>query len=199
MSLNQLSSIGAWQEELATLDEEARAGRLQEMVKEVRTHGGCGSLQTASGLPCRRSPKIGYTVCRKHGERAPQTIAKAERLLAVARMPAIEGVLDEIEQSLQHECDTCGFPNTGLKYRKYIASLRWQLLNRTGFGPKQTIDVNSRRLDDVVLDVSVLTDSEFEELGALLESMETLKRRVQSRLASGPTLQLPSSSSKEPS
>lgn len=197
MSLNQLPSIGTWATELATIPESDRADRLREMVLEVKAQGGCGSTQTSSGLPCRRPVKVGYPVCRKHGERAPATMAKAERLLAVARIPAIEGLLDELDQYDEETCDACGYPRHSLKERKYITSIRFKLLDRLGMGPKATIDLVARRLEDQPLDVTVLTDEEFEELGVMLDQMERFKRRVQERLARPASLALPSSSSTE--
>jgi hypothetical protein len=98
-------------------------------------------------------------------------------------MPAIEGILDEIDQSMEDACGTCGYPNGTLKYRKYIASLRWQLLNRTGFGPRSTIDLNAKMIGEQTIDVSVLNEEEFEELGGLLTSLDTFKAKVHARLA----------------
>ena len=186
MSLNQLPTIGTWVAELAALPEADRAERLREMVQQVKELGGCGSLQTANGLPCRRPPKVGYPVCRKHGERAPATMAKAERLLAVARIPAIEGLLDELDQYDMETCDACGYPRHSLKERKFITTVRFKLLDRLGMGPKATIDLVTKRLEDVPLDVALLTDEEFEELGGLLAAMERLKTRVQARLVLAP-------------
>jgi len=177
----QLPRVDLWLNELAQLVGDDRTERLHDMVRVVKGAGGCGSLQTANGLPCRRSPKAGYPVCRKHGERAPQTVAKAERLLAIARMPAIEGILDEIDQSMEESCDTCGYPNGTLKYKKYIASLRWQLLNRTGFGPRSSIDLTAKAVDEHYLDVSQLSEQEFEELSMLLEALDVFKGKIASR------------------
>lgn len=198
MSLAQLPTIATWFAELAALPPTEREARLAEMVREVKSQGGCGSLQTANGLPCRRPPKVGYPVCRKHGERAPATMAKAERLLAVARIPAIEGLLDELDQYDQETCDACGYPRHSLKERKYITMIRFKLLDRLGMGPKATIDLVAKRLEDQPLDVSILTDAEFEELGGMLDAMARFKARVQTRLASTPALALPSSSDPTP-
>lgn len=187
MSLNQLPSIGTWATELSALPEGDRAARLEEMVQEVKAQGGCGSRQTSSGLPCRRPVKIGYPVCRKHGERAPATMAKAERLLAVARMPALEWMLDALDQAQENICDACGYPRLeSLKYLKRIDSIARILMDRTGMGPRATIDLVAKRLEDQVLDVSALTDEEFEELGRLLAEMDRFKRRVRERQGLAP-------------
>lgn len=155
---------------------------LMELVRTTRASGRCGSLQTASGLPCKRLCRIGYTVCRKHGERAPQTIAKAERLLAIARMPAIEWILDAIEQAQEETCGTCGYPTRGLKEKKRLDSLSFKLLDRTGFGPRQTIDLNAKS-DATVVDVTSYTPGELAELDHVLATMDKLQARVRARLA----------------
>jgi hypothetical protein len=42
----------------------------------------CSARSQRTGLPCRKSPILGGTVCTKHGGKAPQTIAKAQERLA---------------------------------------------------------------------------------------------------------------------
>lgn len=180
-----LPKVEDWLAELALLEPGPRAERLREMQGVVKRAGGCSSTQTANGLPCRRTPKAGYPVCRKHGERAPQTVAKAERLLAVARMPAIEVLMDELDQAQENTCVTCGYPDHGLKYRKHIAAVAFKLLDRTGFGPRHSIDLTAKAIGEEQIDVSNLTDEEFMELGRLIEQMDQLKTRVNARIASG--------------
>lgn len=158
------------------------AEELKALQVRARAEGHCGSLQTSSGLPCMRYPKPGYTVCRKHGERAPATVAKAERLLAVARMPAIEWILTAIDQANETMCHTCGFPRHGLKERKRIDSLTFKLLDRTGFGPRQTIDLNAKTTDTGV-DVSNFNAEELERLDVVLRAMDDLQASVQRRCA----------------
>lgn len=179
----QLPRVDLWLNELAQLVGDDRTERLHDMVRVVKGAGGCGSLQTANGLPCRRSPKAGYPVCRKHGERAPQTVAKAERLLAIARMPAIEVLIDELDQAQENECPTCGYPARNLKYRKHIAAISFKLLDRTGFGPRSSIDLTAKAVDEHHIDVSQLSDQEFEELSQLLEALDVFKGKIDARQA----------------
>jgi hypothetical protein len=181
--ITRLPATDHWLSELATLDSEQRNERLAEMREQVRAAGGCGSIQTANGLPCRRAPKAGYPVCRKHGERAPQTVAKAERLLAIARMPAIEVLIDELDQAQEIECPTCGYPARNLKYRKHIAAISFKLLDRTGFGPRSSIDLTAKAVDEHHIDVSQLNDQEFEELSQLLEALDVFKGKIDARQA----------------
>lgn len=184
--LLQLPKVEEWLSELAMLGsigDGSRSERLAEMQRQVKAAGGCGSTQTANGLPCRRSPKAGYPVCRKHGERAPQTVAKAERLLAVARMPAIENLMDELDQAQEEQCPTCGYPSRSLKYRKHIAAISFKLLDRTGFGPRSSIDLTAKTVDEHHIDVSTLSDEEFKELSQLLDALEGFKMKIDARKA----------------
>lgn len=181
--IEKLPKVGDWLNEVARLDDSARVERIKDMARIVKAAGGCASVQTANGLPCRRSPKAGYPVCRKHGERAPQTVAKAERLLAVARMPAIETLIDELDQAQENECPTCGYPARNLKYRKHIAAISFKLLDRTGFGPRSSIDLTAKAVDEHHIDVSQLNDKEFEELSMLLEALDVFKGKIDVRQA----------------
>lgn len=155
--------------------------QLQAEQLRVRAEGRCGSLQTFDGRPCRRRPKAGYPVCPNHGQRAPQTIAKAERLLAVARMPAIQVLLDELDQYQEETCETCGYPHHTLKARKHISVIAFKLLDRTGFGPRSTIDLTARKLEDAPRDVAQLTEEEFQELSGMLAEEDRFWARVQAR------------------
>lgn len=160
-----------------------------EQLKHLQTHarelGRCGSLQTADGLPCMRHPRFGWTVCAKHGERAPQTTAKAERLLAVARMPAIEWVLDALDQAQGETCEGCGFPSGSLKEKKRLDMLAFRLLDRTGFGPHSKIDFNVKRDEEGAgIPLEEWTDAERSELRGYIVAVNKLKERVRYRLAS---------------
>lgn len=155
---------------------------LRALQQATREEGRCGSLQTQTGLPCRRHPAPGYTVCWKHGSRAPQTMAKAERVLAVARMPAVEWIMDELDRAHAETCHECGYPHHTLKERKRIDSLAFKLLDRTGLGPRQTIDVNARKVDDNELMLDRLNDEEKACLGGLIQQLNDLKARVHMRL-----------------
>lgn len=151
----------------------------------VRQSGRCGSLQTRDGLPCQKAPRFGWTVCSKHGERAPQTTAKAERLLAVARMPAIEWILDELDHAQDDTCDHCGFPDKSLKERRRLDSLAFRLLDRTGFGPHTKIDYTVSKGGDVPdVPLENWTIEERDALRALLVQVRQLKDQVRFRLAS---------------
>lgn len=158
--------------------------QLRVVQEHVRSQGRCGSLQTADGLPCLKQPRFGWTVCNRHGEKAPQTVAKAERLLAVARMPAIEWVLEALDQAQQETCDSCGFPSHSLKEKKRLDMLAFRLLDRTGFGPHSKVDFNVNRSEDAGIPLENWNDEERAALRVLLTQVRTLKDRVAYRLAS---------------
>lgn len=165
-------------DELVTLTED----QLRHIQAQTRAEGRCGSLQTANGMPCRRRPPVGFTVCIRHGARAPQNIAKAERLLAAARVPAISGVMDIIDQWAEDTCKECGYPRRGdSEQQRTIIQAAKTVLDRAGLGPRATLDIRSK--PDPGVDVSKLTESEAKELEQLLDAVETFKARVKVRLS----------------
>jgi len=155
---------------------------LKALQEAGRAEGRCSSLQTSDGLPCRRYPKPGYTVCRKHGERAPQTVAKANRALAAARLPAIEWYMDALDQASLDTCHECGFPTHSLKERKRIDTLARVIFDRTGLGPQSKLSVVDDRDSDSDLQVDMLTDDEKLTLSRLVLQVKELKDKVRSRL-----------------
>ena len=155
---------------------------LSSLQEATRAEGRCGSLQTSDGLPCRRFPKPGYTVCRKHGERAPQTVAKANRALAAARMPAIEWVMDALDQATLDTCHECGFPDHSLKEKRFHLQLARTIFDRTGLGPQSKLSVVDDRDSDADLQVHMLTPDERLELSRLVLAVKDLKERVRARL-----------------
>lgn len=160
------------------------ADQLKFLAAHVKSQGRCGSLQTGDGLPCMKRPRYGWTVCSTHGERAPQTAAKAERMLAVARMPAIAWILEALDQAAEETCDACGFPSQGLKEKKRLDTLAFRLLDRTGFGPHSKVDFNINRTDQAEIPLENWNDEERAQLRVLLGQVRKLKDGVAYRLAS---------------
>jgi hypothetical protein len=150
---------------------------------KTRNDGRCGSLQTYDGLPCRRIVKAATGACARHGAILPPTRAKAQRLLDAARTPAVEWIMDQLEQAHKETCEYCGFPHHGLKAQKRIDALAFKLLDRTGFGPRSHVDVTAKRggEEDAERLVELMTDSERDELATLLMRMTDLRNRVQIR------------------
>jgi hypothetical protein len=156
--------------------------QLRILQVACRADGRCGSLQTFDGLPCRRFPKPGFTVCLRHGERAPQTINKANRALAAARMPAIEWVMDAMDQANAETCDGCGFPHHSLKERRRLDMLARMIFDRTGLGPHSKVSVLDERDTDSDLQLDSLDEDERIELSGLIIKVKNLKERVRARL-----------------
>lgn len=101
----------------------------------------------------------------------------------MARMPAVELLLDAIDQFNSETCDQCGFPKGSLKERKHMITIAKTVLDRTGLGPRATLDVNARRVDDADSLVELMTDQEREELTSLVVQLGALKARVRARAA----------------
>jgi len=156
---------------------------LKELQTRTRAEGKCGSLQTRSGLPCRRDTRAGFTVCNKHGSRAPQTIAKAERLLAVARIPAIENVLDFLDQYQERTCPTCGYPQHDTEEKRTMLAASKLVLDRTGLGPKATLQVNANKADDTDQLIEHMTEAERVEVAGLVQRLDEIKAAVRLRVA----------------
>lgn len=164
------SSVGMSREALLELQERTRAERK------------CGSLQTRYGLPCRRTCAPGFTVCNFHGSRAPQTIAKAERMLAVLRVPAIENLQIMIDQYQEPTCPACGFPKHDIEsMRTQLAAIKL-LLDRTGLGPKATLQINATKTDDTDQLIEHMTPEERIEVSGLVQRLDEVKAAVRLRL-----------------
>jgi hypothetical protein len=157
--------------------------RLQEIARVE--DGRCGSLETSDGYPCLRHPAIGFNVCTAHGGRS-STVAKqeAERLLAGARIPAVRYLLEQMEQARQDPCPTCGYPRLSVKERKRCDTLATKILDRTGMGPKATLQLERPADDTQDLDLDALTADELTEFDELMAGLESLKSRVVARKAS---------------
>jgi hypothetical protein len=164
---------------------------LLSLQVKTRAEGKCGSLQTQTGLPCRRNPQPGFTVCWRHGARAPQTIKKAERLLSIARLPAINNLTDILDQAQENQCEHCGYPKWGeTDYARMIAQTSKIVLDRTGLGPRATLDVNARvGADDTGDLIEQMTEEERELAASLLAQLRLLKDQVRHRMVKVPTAQ----------
>lgn len=157
-------------------------GPLKALQAVARMMGRCGSLETQCELPCIKTPRPGFTACPAHGGQAPQTIKKAERLLIVARLPAIEALLDIVDQYNSETCAECGYPIHDVEEKRVIERVARTIFDRTGLPAKATIEVkDERKAED--MDLGLLTPAELAELDVLLAGMAALKVRVRDRLA----------------
>jgi hypothetical protein len=154
-------------------------------VLRARTiaEGRCGARTRQTGLPCRIQPFFGDVRCRKHGSKLPESLAKSERALAIARMPAIEAVLDLLEQYNAHRCDACGFPLHDVENRRTMLTAAKMVLDRTGLGPKATLQVNGPQADDTDALIEVMTPEQREEVAGLVTRLDAIKAEVRARIA----------------
>jgi hypothetical protein len=144
--------------------------------------GDNGGLSRLTGLPCGRDVPRGFRNCFLHGGATPGAKMLAERTLAAARMPAIEALHKILHDWGADVCDKCGRPN----YENAHPVIRAAqiILDRTGFGPKATIEV-TKPGDDGGLDIELLTPGERDRLAGLLGQLRELKDQVRARLAGG--------------
>lgn len=140
----------------------------------------CGRPKHGSGLPCQRGCAPGFTACNLHGGANPSAKIKAEQMLAQARMPACEALFDIIEQSQHDPCVTCGYPKHDSDEQKILIRAAQVILDRTGMGPRSTVDMVPQRDGD--LDLDLLTDEETARLDFLLTELKTFKEGVRVRL-----------------
>lgn len=157
----------------------------------TRAEGRCGSIGTTSGLPCTRWPSAGFTCCRTHGMLAPATLAKAERLLAAARMPAVDALLTILDQHDADTCERCGFPNGSVDEKRMIVTTAKLVLDRTGLGPRATLDINTKRHDDSEELIEAMTDDERETIAKLINQVNQMKQDVRRRINATVEVPLP--------
>lgn len=158
------------------------------LKEAARRYGRCGSLQTSDGLPCLAIPKTGWTVCRRHGANAPQTVQGAHKRIAIVLTPALEWLQEEWQRMQEPTCETCGYPSKSLKERRHYAAMLWRMLDRFGLGPGKTLTINTgsglgAELNALVVEASF---EEREELQGYLAQVRAWKDRVAARLGKKP-------------
>lgn len=142
----------------------------------------CGAPSRLTGFPCSRNVAPGFSTCFLHGAAVPSHKIAAERALVAARLPAIAALASIIHDWGAESCATCGRPN----YENAHPVIRAAqiILDRTGMGPRATIEVV--RPEGSELDVDAMTDFERERLADLLGQLSALKASVKARLAATP-------------
>jgi hypothetical protein len=143
----------------------------------------CGEINRQNGLPCKRNAGIGFTKCSLHGGHNVTAKIKAEQMLAQARLPACEALFDIIDQWQAETCGTCGYPKTDTDTAKVIIRAAQVILDRTGVGPRATLEVTKQTDGD--LDLDLLTDQEMARMDFLLAELKALKDGVRVRLGLG--------------
>lgn len=132
-----------------------------------------------TGLPCQRGVAPGFKRCFLHGGSNPGAKIQAEQALALARQPAIAALHQIIADWGAESCKHCGRPNHENAHPVIRAAQI--ILDRTGFGPKSTLEVT--KTGDSDLNIDSLNDGERERLAVLLGQLAELKAQVKIRLA----------------
>lgn len=113
----------------------------------------CTAKSKQRGDRCRRAAILGGTVCPFHGGAAPAVKRKAAERLAALQHPAVDalerGISAETRQlDRKGRVRTLG-PDHGTQIRAATA-----VLDRTGLGPSQTVDVRAgERLASLIAEV----------------------------------------------
>jgi hypothetical protein len=144
-------------------------------------HGG----KKANGDPCKQQVKLGFTRCPLHGAANPISKIKAEQMLAIARIPAIEALYKILDQFDQNTCTTCGFPVGTAEEKRMIIQACRTILDRTGMGPHSTFTLTPQT--DGPLNLEILTPEERGELLGHLAQIKAIKDTIRKRQVLGPT------------
>lgn len=141
----------------------------------------CGRPRASDGQPCERQVSIGFNSCWFHGGKTPAAKHQAEKALAYARMPAIEALCTIIHEWQTNQCPVCKGPDTRGESLHPVIRAAQIILDRTGFGPKATLEVAKPEGSD--LDVALLNEDERYRMSRLLKELRTLKGEIRARLA----------------
>jgi len=164
-----------------------------DLVKCGDPNNPAGPGHRGNGDPCKLDVVPGMTRCHLHGGSSPQAKIKAEQAMALLRMPAVETlyrVLDTfnkvIEQFQDDTCAACGFPKGDaeekvalVKACRSAAMTCSAVLDRTGIGPRSTVEVKQ---SDGDLDLALLTNDEKQDLIQALAQVKAVKARIKARL-----------------
>jgi len=138
-----------------------------------------GPYICASGRPCKRDVRPGFTRCNLHGGANPAAKIKAEQLMAQSRLPAIEALFSILDQFAANTCATCGFPRGDTDEKRMIVRTCQTILDRAGMGPHAILEIARQGDGDINLDV--LLPEERGELLAHLAQIREIKGRARAR------------------
>lgn len=139
----------------------------------------CNAPKT-NGMPCQRDTAPGMTRCNLHGGANPAAKIKSEQMLAQARLPACEVLYDIIDRFQAATCAACGHPSGDVDEIKAVTRAAQVILDRTGMGPRATLEVT--RQSDGDFDFDLLLDDEVAQLDYLLGAIKQLKAKIHDRL-----------------
>lgn len=138
-----------------------------------------GPYICASGKPCGRDVRPGFTRCNLHGGNSPAAKIKAEQLMAQCRLPAIEALFSILEQFESNMCPSCGYPKGDTDEKRMIVRTCQTILDRAGMGPHSVLEI--ARQTDGDINLELLTSEERGELLAHLAQIKEIKQNVRTR------------------
>jgi hypothetical protein len=141
--------------------------------------GDNGGVRISSGEPCKMRVVKGTTRCFLHGGVAPQSKIKAEMALALVRVPAVQVLHAIIEQYMDTQCATCGYPTGDNDAQRTVIQAAKATLDRTGMGPSSKVELTTQ--SDGALNLELLTPDERAEMLALGMRIQEIKDRVRAR------------------
>ena len=124
----------------------------------------CRAHSSQGGERCKKAAILGGTVCATHGGSAPQVRAKADERLR-ALQPSAVVRLEEALDAVQRQLDRHGLvvevgPDHAIRVRTAQT-----ILDRTGLGPSQRIDVNNEASEHLVELMTALDGKELDGRG----------------------------------
>lgn len=113
----------------------------------------CTAHSTRTGEPCKRAAILGGTVCSTHGGSAPAVKRKAAERLAALQDPAVDALQRSLEAQTR-QLDRKGRVRTLGDDHAAQTRAATVVLDRTGLGPSQTVDVRAgERLAALIAEV----------------------------------------------
>lgn len=127
-----------------------------------------------------RDVRPGHVRCSLHGGSNLASKIRAEQMMAQARLPAIETLYRILEQAeAAVPCPTCGFPNNDTDEKRMLIQACRTVLDRTGMGPSQTVELTTQ--NDGAINLDLLTEGEKAELLGALAQIRHIKAQVRAR------------------
>jgi len=117
--------------------------------------------------------------CSTHGNRGAAAKTVSQQALAMARMPACEALYDIIDNWDRARCPKCLLPDSSTKMLRTIIHAAQVVLDRTGMGPRSTVELQAQSDGDFNLEL--MLPDERAELFALTARFKELKARIRAR------------------
>ena len=135
-----------------------------------------------NGAQCSREAvdaRDGRCAYHNHQGRGAAAKTVSQQALAMARMPACEALYDIIDNWDRARCPRCLLPDSSSAMLRTIIRAAEVVLDRTGMGPRSTVELTAQSDGDVNLEL--MLPDERAEFFALVARFKELKARVRLR------------------